>query len=94
MQCAGLALLDSSFFSRVPILRRCDAFVANFTAAEFQGFRTLLKFNDPVNKKKMPEIRITALSSIRLRFDHGAAATGPRRRAEGRRVQLRRDSLY
>ncbi|GBO98746.1 hypothetical protein EVAR_240_1 [Eumeta japonica] len=38
MQCAGLTLPDPSLFSpRMPILRRCDAFVANFTGIDFRA---------------------------------------------------------
>ncbi|GBP67446.1 hypothetical protein EVAR_49340_1 [Eumeta japonica] len=37
MQCPVSTLPDPSFSARVPILRHCDAFVTNFTAAEFRA---------------------------------------------------------
>ncbi|GBP41523.1 hypothetical protein EVAR_20328_1 [Eumeta japonica] len=37
MRCAGSKRPNLTFFPRVPILRHCDAFVSNFTAAEFRA---------------------------------------------------------
>ncbi|GBP36428.1 hypothetical protein EVAR_88008_1 [Eumeta japonica] len=36
MQCAGPTLPDPSSFPSVPVLRHCNAFTTNFTAAEFR----------------------------------------------------------